>query len=98
MGWPSKLELLILRLLVAGGESYGLALVRASDGLLKRGTVYVTLGRMEEKGLVSSRQEEVTPEHIGIPRRIYRITGLGERTIQAVEQGEALMQGQGVLA
>jgi PadR family transcriptional regulator, regulatory protein PadR len=93
MGWPSKLELLILRLLIGGGESYGLALVKASDGALKRGTVYVTLGRMEEKGLVLSRQEDVTPEHIGIPRRLYKVTGLGERAVQAVEHGEALMQG-----
>jgi DNA-binding PadR family transcriptional regulator len=31
-------------------ELYGLQLVAASRGRLKRGTVYVTLRRMEEKG------------------------------------------------
>lgn len=94
MGWPSKLELVILRLLIGGGESYGLALVKASDGALKRGTIYVTLGRMEEKGFVTSEQEAVTPDHIGIPRRLYKITGLGERSLAAVEHGEQLMRGE----
>lgn len=91
MGWPSKLELLILRLLISGGETYGLALVKASDGALKRGTIYVTLGRMEEKGLVRSRQEEATGERIGIPRRLYVVTGTGERTVAAVDAAEALL-------
>ena len=36
---------------------YGLQLVEQSEGALKRGTVYVTLGRMEAKGLVESEQE-----------------------------------------
>jgi PadR family transcriptional regulator PadR len=94
MNWPSKTEMMVLRLLISGGESYGLALVKASDGALKRGTIYVTLGRMEEKGFVASRQEETTPEHIGIPRRIYKVTGLGERALSAVEHGERLMGGE----
>lgn len=47
-------ERLILSLLSAGGPSYGLQLVAASHGRLKRGGIYVTLGTMEQKGLVSS--------------------------------------------
>lgn len=91
--WPSRTECLVLRLL-ASGESYGLELVKKSDGVLKRGTVYVTLGRMEEKGFVSSRQEASTPDHIGIPRRLYKIEGLGERALRAIEMGEAMMAGR----
>ncbi len=52
-GWirlPSRTETLILDLLRQGRERYGLELVEASGGRVKRGTVYVTLGRMEEKG------------------------------------------------
>lgn len=91
--WPSPMETLVLRLLNEGGESYGLALVKKSDGALKRGTVYVTLGRMETKGFVSSRAEDTTPEYIGIPRRLYKITGLGERAVRAVDAGTAIMLG-----
>ena len=76
-------ERLILELLVSGGPMYGLQLVEQAQGALKRGTVYVTLGRMEAKGLVVSEQEPLPPGGIGLPRRIYRPTGLGERTLRA---------------
>ena len=78
-----KKERLILELLVSGGPTYGLQLVEQSDGALKRGTVYVTLGRMEAKGFVESEQEELPPGAIGLPRRIYKPTGLGERMLRA---------------
>jgi DNA-binding PadR family transcriptional regulator len=90
--FPSAIEAKILRLLVHHGESYGLAMVKASDGELKRGTIYVTLGRMEEKGLVESRQEESTPNYIGIPRRLYKATALGSRVHDAIEAGNAVLQ------
>ena len=76
-------EQLILELLVSGEPMYGLQLVEQSDGALKRGTVYVTLGRMESKGLVESQQEPLPPGGIGLPRRIYRPTALGERMLRA---------------
>ena len=79
---PPK-ERLILELLLASGPSFGLRLVELSEGALKRGTVYVTLGRMEAKGLVASEQEPGHPGAIGLPRRVYRLTGLGERVLQA---------------
>ena len=79
---PPK-ERLILELLDSAGPTYGLDLVVQSAGRLKRGTVYVTLGRMEQKGLVASEQEPPRPGAIGLPRRIYRITGLGERVLRA---------------
>jgi DNA-binding PadR family transcriptional regulator len=61
---------------------YGLELVKASGGTLKRGTVYVTLGRMQEKGFVESRPER-TAGASGLPRRLYRPTGLGLRVLDA---------------
>src|SRR6266852_8426452 len=79
---PAKEEL-ILDLLVSEGPMFGLALVERSGGALKRGTVYVTLGRMEAKGLVESEQESVPSGGIGLPRRIYRPTPLGERMLRA---------------
>jgi len=79
---PPK-ERLILELLVAAGPMYGLQLVQQSQGSLKRGTVYVTLGRMESKGFVESEQESLPPGAIGLPRRLYRPTALGERMLRA---------------
>ena len=79
---PRK-ERLILDLLISSGPLYGLELVARSDGALKRGTVYVTLSRMEAKGFVTSEQEEMPAGAIGLPRRRYRPTGLGERALRA---------------
>ncbi len=78
-------ETVILTLLAEHGEMYGLELVSASGGRVKRGTVYVTLGRMEEKGYLESRQEEPRAGAIGLPRRLYRPTPYGLRVRDAWE-------------
>jgi DNA-binding PadR family transcriptional regulator len=72
----SRTESLVMEQL-GGGERYGLELVDASGGALKRGSVYVILARMEEKGFVDSRQEERVPGASGLPRRLYRATPYG---------------------
>lgn len=72
----SRTESLVMELL-HGTERYGLELVDASGGALKRGSVYVTLARMEEKGFIESRQEERAPGTSGLPRRLYRATPYG---------------------
>jgi PadR family transcriptional regulator, regulatory protein PadR len=75
-------ERLILELL-GSNESYGLELVSGSEGRLKRGTIYVTLGRMEQKGFVVSHLEEHAPAHGGLRRRLYTRTALGRRVMTA---------------
>jgi DNA-binding PadR family transcriptional regulator len=79
----SPKETLILELLCERGELYGLQLVSASKRKLKRGTVYVTLGRMEDKGYITSRLEAAPPEAGGLPRRMYEPTALGRRVLAA---------------
>ena len=74
----SRTESLVMDLL-RGRERYGLELVDASEGTLKRGSVYVTLARMEEKGFVDSRQEERAQGTSGLPRRLYRATPYGRK-------------------
>lgn len=83
----SRKELLVLELLVGKKELYGLQLVAASRGRLKRGTVYVTLGRMEDKGYITSRLEQPPPSAGGLPRRIYEATPLGRRMLTAWSTG-----------
>jgi DNA-binding PadR family transcriptional regulator len=78
---PGK-ERIVLELLLDGSR-YGLQLVAESDGALKRGTVYVTLGRMEQKGLVESRHEPANSDADAIPRRMYHITAYGRRVMKA---------------
>ena len=77
----SPTERLILDLLVGEQEMYGLQLVAASHGRLKRGTVYVTLGRMEDKGFVAAHLEPPPAAEGGMPRPVYRATALGRRVL-----------------
>ena len=72
----SPTESLVMQLLHRT-ERYGLELVDASDGTLKRGSVYVILARMEDKGFIESRQEPRGSRTSGIPRRLYRATPYG---------------------
>src|SRR3954452_24396085 len=79
---PPK-EALILELLVEQSELYGLQLVAASDGRLKRGTVYVTLGRMEAKGVITSRLEKAPSDEGRLPRPVYEPPAFGRRALSA---------------
>lgn len=67
----------VLGHLLMFGESYGREMVGFSRGVLARGTVYVLLGQLEQEGLVYSREEALTPDYVGIPRRLYSLTARG---------------------
>jgi DNA-binding PadR family transcriptional regulator len=86
----SAAERLIVELLVEHQELFGLQMVELSGGRLKRGTVYVTLGRMHEKGYLESRQEPLPEGGIGLPRRLYRPTGLAMRILAAWHAAEQI--------
>src|ERR687894_612535 len=86
----SATERLIIKLLTEHHELFGLRMVELSQGRLKRGTVYVTLGRMQEKGYLESRQEPLPPGAIGLPRRLYRPTGFALRALAAWQAAERI--------
>lgn len=75
--------MVVLALLRDGGEMYGLELVKESKRRLTRGGVYVLLDRLEDKGFVTSRRRPAPEGEGGLPRRLYSLTGLGERALSA---------------
>lgn len=77
----SRKEFITLSLMASAGDNevYGLELVSASDGVLKKGTVYVLLMRLEEKGFIDSRKEDREPGARGLPKRLYKLTADGHR-------------------
>jgi DNA-binding PadR family transcriptional regulator len=79
----SATEYVIMHLLIGNGgrEMYGLQMVEKSGGKLKKGTIYVLLGRLEEKGYVVGRTEFIPGS--AIPRRMYRPTGHGQKVFEA---------------
>jgi len=46
------------------------------------GAVYITLDRLEDKGMVASWLTDPTPERGGRAKRCYRLEALGERALQ----------------
>lgn len=93
---PSSKELIILDMLAGKKEMYGLEMVNASGGRLARGTIYVTLMRMDEKGYVTSRQ--LMEENVsGLPKRVFSITGLGQRALAATRSAQMVFGGAEVM-
>lgn len=88
----SPKEALVLQMLInSGRELFGLEMVESSNGELKRGTIYVTLQRMEEEGFIESKQEPRAAPEIGIARRLYSPTGLGQRVLAAYEAVHSIL-------
>ena len=79
-------QLVILGVLHSGRNAYGVPvhneIQRRVGRELTLGTIYKTLSRLEEKGLVTSRIGEPTPERGGRRTRCYAVTPAGRRELQ----------------
>jgi PadR family transcriptional regulator, regulatory protein PadR len=80
-------QLVLTAILALKEDAYGVSvhskvqeLARPKDVSL--GAVYVTLDRLEDKGLVASWLSDPTPERGGRAKRCYRIEALGERALE----------------
>ena len=83
-------ELLVMSaVLRLGNKVYGVPIVQELDRNRHRmsvATVYVALGRLEERGLVTSTMGEATPERGGRAKRYFRVTAKGVREVRALQQ------------
>ncbi len=74
-------QMLLLAAMRLGNEAYGVKLMEELETRVgrnvSRGSVYVTLDRMEDKGWISSELSASRPERVGRPRRIVRVTPEG---------------------
>jgi len=76
----------LLAVLRAGDGAYGTRIMlelRSSGRRVSRGALYVTLARLEEKGLLHSRAGEPSPARGGRPRRYVRVSAAGLRALRA---------------
>jgi DNA-binding PadR family transcriptional regulator len=83
----AETEWLILMLLQEG-EQFPLRLAERSGGALKRGTVYITMQRMQSKGYLESHVEALVPGAMGRPRRWYRLSAYGRQLYGAWQLAE----------
>lgn len=54
----------------------------AGPRIVSLGAVYITLDRLEDKGLIASWLSDPTPERGGRAKRYYRIEALGEQALE----------------
>lgn len=79
-------QLVLTAILARRDDAYGVSIhskVRelAHPKAISLGAVYVTLDRLEDKGLISSWLSDPTPERGGRAKRCYRLEALGERAL-----------------
>lgn len=79
-------EMVLLAVLRLKGEAYGASILRELDEEagrdVPRGSVYVTLDRLDAKGLVVSREGEPTPGRGGRARRMFSVTEAGVEALR----------------
>jgi PadR family transcriptional regulator, regulatory protein PadR len=83
-----QFEQLVLTAIVKLNEdAYGVTIHKTVQELadprpVSLGAVYVTLDRLEDKGMVTSWLSDPTPERGGRAKRCYRLQALGERVLR----------------
>ena len=80
-------QLVLTAVLSLGDRAYGVTIHEKVERLadpkkIALGAVYVTLDRLESKGLLSSRLSDPTPERGGRAKRCYRLEAPGERALE----------------
>ncbi|MCA9178846.1 MAG: helix-turn-helix transcriptional regulator [Planctomycetales bacterium] len=89
----SNTEALILAMMEDGTEWYGLQLCKESNGRIKRGTVYTTLMRMEDKRLLTHRKLPIKSGQRGPARIVYKINSAGYQSLEAWRVARAAAMG-----
>jgi DNA-binding PadR family transcriptional regulator len=84
-------EELVLRVVLQMGEqAYGVPIRKGLEEVTGRpvsiGAVYSTLERLEEKGFVSSRLGDPTPERGGRAKRFFKVEAAGELALTETER------------
>ncbi len=83
-------QLVLLAVLCAGDEAYGLSvyteLTKRTRRPVARGAVYMTLDRLEKKGLLRSSQSAPLPTRGGRARRYYEVTPSALSALKAARQ------------
>jgi len=80
-------HLVLLAILRLGDQAYAPAILEELETRTGRppspGSMYVTLDRLEEKGLLRSRLADANDDRGGRPRRYVTVTPLGVRQLRA---------------
>jgi len=84
-------QIILFSVLSLGEEAYGLAIrerIEERTGrVVSSGAIYTSLGRLQDRGLVSSRVETPEDGRVGRPRKYYTLEREGARALRAAWTG-----------
>jgi PadR family transcriptional regulator PadR len=90
------LLLAILQLTEQGREAYGSLIRDEIDAraarAVPRGSIYITLDRLEEKGLLSSHDGRTSAARGHRPKRVFKVTPAGLRAVKSAVSAVIRMQ------
>jgi len=90
-------ELVLLAILSQGENAYGVTIRQALEQATARsitvGSLYTTLSRLEEKGLVESWVGEPTAERGGRAKRHYKVKGSAQSLLREVQEARQRLVG-----
>ncbi len=90
-------EIVLLAVMRLGTNAYGVRIRQtveeATGRMTSVGAIYTTLERLEQKGFVSSRQGDPTPERGGRAKRFFKIEGAGVQALNDVQRTRDLLRG-----
>jgi DNA-binding PadR family transcriptional regulator len=78
--------IVLMAALHLGGDAFGSAILSEiatrTGRRVSRGSVYITLDRLEDKGLLVSRLDDATRARGGHPKRLFRVTPVGLKAVR----------------
>lgn len=86
---PLTPAVLSILLALADGEKHGYGIMKDVETItggtvsMGPGTLYGSVKRMTESGLIEELEERADDEHSGKRRRYYALTGLGRKVLEA---------------
>jgi len=91
-------QIVLLAILRLGENAYGVTIreeiAARTDREPSPGALYVTLDRLEEKGLVRSRFGDPTPQRGGRAKRFFSVSAKGVESVARAQRSyQRLMQG-----
>jgi PadR family transcriptional regulator PadR len=91
-------QMVLLAILRLGEKAYGVTIREEITARTERepspGALYVTLDRLEEKGLVRSRFGDPTPQRGGRAKRFFSVSAKGVESVARAQRSyQRLMQG-----
>jgi PadR family transcriptional regulator, regulatory protein PadR len=88
-------EAIMLAIYSLGRNAYGISVYDALQSVGRKtsiGALYTTIGRLEEKGYIKSRNGEPTPERGGRAKTYFSVTGTGVEVLNMAEESRIALR------